>query len=107
MFAPLKRTFLFTAANIVTLVRSFKAVRSTYRHASRSCYAPLTWDADVALKEQTRDGVDGSQMFNVCLTVAPTVAQTPPYIQEYLALQRVLPPRVCLDRPANKDGDKS
>lgn len=121
-FGPLKGTFYLSTASIMfvcvcwtTAGQVFNVLTSAYRHAARSCDAPLAWDANFALKEQTRDGVDGSQMSHVCLTVDPIVAQHPTkkkkkpgrYIQEYLALQRVLPPQVCLDHPGSNEGNQS
>lgn len=83
-FGPLKGTFYLSTASIMCVCvcwttpgQVFNVLTSAYRHASRSCDAPLTWDANFALKEQTRDGVDGSQMSHVCFTVDPIVAQHP------------------------------
>lgn len=83
-FGPLKGTFYLSTASIMfvcvcwtTPGQVFNVLTSAYRHASRSCDAPLAWDANFALKEQTRDGVDGSQMSHICFTVDPIVAQHP------------------------------
>lgn len=59
------------ACSVVSLPRTFRPKlwsRNTYCHTSRSCDPPITRNADLALKEETGDGGDGSRLFNVCLT---------------------------------------